>query len=435
MPQLRLQFLDFSNGAKPTADVLSEVLLRLIMSNDWDEARQSGELLWSVERELYVEGDQVLIPRLRATNDRNDRYNSTRRDILKHVSLADTCITISRDQAQYSLEEGSNSLPTIQEGMITVRPSLSILQPLRIAASGSLYISLGTLPGHGEHALFLSDSLSSTLTIPTQWVLPFACSTPSSTGNYLASFAGHALAKHILADVASGAQIVAHEVPPFLVGPLVSQCECQGVVLFRTTCAPTQEIKAKVLYIHPRMTARRVKIILPRLVSRFIDFSQPGTIGHGVGNMIASEMDRRCQIVTRDDVFDPRVTMNHEVDFPELAGLQNLTTQVRASEHAMDELTLRDIGSSTSAHPPCEIVSWTEDVAVKVANVDAYYKFKADRTYLLFGLSGQLGKSLCTWMVRHGAKHVVLTSRCPQVDDQWVKEMEFLGAVVKFKSK
>lgn len=435
LPGLRLQFLDFSNGAKPTADDLSKVLLRLIFSNEWEEVRQNGELLWSVERELYVDGDQIWIPRLLATKNRNDRYNSTRRNVLKCVSLLDNCIIISRDEGQLSLEEAPKSLPASQDDMITVRPSHSILQPMKISAGGSFYISAGTLSSNGKHAFFLSESLSSTLTIPTHWVLPFACSTPSSVGSYLASFAGHALAKHLIAGMNSGSQVIAHEVPPFLVDPLVASCESQGVWLLRTTCTAAKDIRGDVLYIHPRISVRRVKTMLPNSISRFIDFSMPGTIGHDVGNMISSGINQHYKIVTRDDVFDQKVTKNHSADFPELAGLQHLASTMRASEHVMDEVTLGDISNSASAHPPGEVLSWTEDATVKITNVDAYYKFKADRTYLFFGLSGQLGKSLCTWMVRHGARHVVLTSRRPEVDKPWVKEMESLGAVVKFMSK
>jgi hybrid polyketide synthase/nonribosomal peptide synthetase ACE1 len=57
-----------------------------------------------------------------------------------------------------------------------------------------------------------------------------------------------------------------------------------------------------------------------------------------------------------------------------------------------------------------------------------------DHTYLLFGLSGELGRSLATWMVRHGARHIVLTSRHPVVDEEWVRHLNAQGAHLRFVS-
>jgi hybrid polyketide synthase/nonribosomal peptide synthetase ACE1 len=46
-------------------------------------------------------------------------------------------------------------------------------------------------------------------------------------------------------------------------------------------------------------------------------------------------------------------------------------------------------------------------------------------------MSGQVGQSLCQWMVGHGAKYVVLTSRRPKVHPEFIKSMEAMTATVK----
>lgn len=51
------------------------------------------------------------------------------------------------------------------------------------------------------------------------------------------------------------------------------------------------------------------------------------------------------------------------------------------------------------------------------------------------GLTGGLGLLLCEWMVQHGAKYVVPSSRTPKVDGRWRRNMEAVGAVIKICSR
>ncbi|KAL7947131.1 KR domain-containing protein [Trichoderma barbatum] len=57
--------------------------------------------------------------------------------------------------------------------------------------------------------------------------------------------------------------------------------------------------------------------------------------------------------------------------------------------------------------------------------------FKPDKTYFMAGMAGGLGLSICQWMIRNGAKHMVITSRRPQVDRATLEEAERVGASVK----
>ncbi|KAJ4998436.1 Lovastatin nonaketide synthase [Colletotrichum sp. SAR 10_66] len=53
------------------------------------------------------------------------------------------------------------------------------------------------------------------------------------------------------------------------------------------------------------------------------------------------------------------------------------------------------------------------------------------KTYLLAGLAKTMGRSLARWIVTHGGRYVVLSSRHPEVPDpRWIKDMEELGGHV-----
>lgn len=56
--------------------------------------------------------------------------------------------------------------------------------------------------------------------------------------------------------------------------------------------------------------------------------------------------------------------------------------------------------------------------------------FVSTKTYLLVGLAGDLGRSLARYMIKHGARHIVLSSRNPQVDEQWIIETKQMGGDV-----
>ncbi|KAK8134957.1 PKS-NRPS hybrid synthetase psoA [Apiospora sp. TS-2023a] len=49
--------------------------------------------------------------------------------------------------------------------------------------------------------------------------------------------------------------------------------------------------------------------------------------------------------------------------------------------------------------------------------------FRPDATYLLVGLTRDLGQSLCRLFIRHGARHIVLASRNPNPSVQWKEEL------------
>ena len=57
--------------------------------------------------------------------------------------------------------------------------------------------------------------------------------------------------------------------------------------------------------------------------------------------------------------------------------------------------------------------------------------FSSRVTYLLIGMTGELGLSIASWMIKNGARHIVLTSRNTNVDTRWLKEMSKLGANVQ----
>ena len=93
----------------------------------------------------------------------------------------------------------------------------------------------------------------------------------------------------------------------------------------------------------------------------------------------------------------------------------------------LDQLTTLHQRHATS------VVRWPLDgiVEVEVHPLDTQSLFASNRTYLLVGLSGPIGQSLCEWMISNGAGCVFLASREPKVDERWLESFSGTGASVK----
>ncbi|KAF2258901.1 hypothetical protein CC78DRAFT_621456 [Lojkania enalia] len=56
--------------------------------------------------------------------------------------------------------------------------------------------------------------------------------------------------------------------------------------------------------------------------------------------------------------------------------------------------------------------------------------FSDTKTYILFGMTGEIGQSLCRWMVASGARFIVMASRNPSLDVAWCEDLIRAGANV-----
>lgn len=68
------------------------------------------------------------------------------------------------------------------------------------------------------------------------------------------------------------------------------------------------------------------------------------------------------------------------------------------------------------------VVDWTalEPLPVHVSRLDSMQMLNENSSYWIVGMSRALGLSLADWMIRKGARTLVLTSRKPNIDSKWI---------------
>ena len=429
-PHLNLQMLDI-DGSKPNARLLVNALLRLQLRDTLD-----ADVLWSTEPELALDNENLLIPRLVPNRILNNRLNSDWRCIQADVPSQSGNFEVKHENQSFYLRQIS-SLDKFQvlAGQVAVRVRLSLLQPIDITSEICAYLCLGSLVDTGKTVVTLALSNASIIQTRSNWVQE--CHGPiDEEEGFLRSIAENILARNILSGVPPKGALLLHQPDLFIASAVIRLAADLGVQVICSTTQSSSPRRKGGIYIHPQATKRQVKSLLPSEILKLVDFdAKPHE--NMRRNLIAclAPFSYAVDVTTlfRDQVLikiganaDASI-MHHirtaisdiEIDC-EAAGISN---KIMAGK-------LNEAGSKTNK--VC-IIDWRQQdtFSVNIRPLDAQKLLHCNRTYFFAGMTGDLGQSICRWMIQNGARHIVLTSRHGVVPDPWLKDMQGVGANVR----
>lgn len=445
-PNLSVQVYDLDStvGAgsgiqQNTATNLAVTLLRERILHDWGA---DSNLLWTSEPEVLVSDGKELITRLLPDLDKNKRYNSRRRDVFTtadptHETLELVGIGLGKERSLELHKVSPLKLfvpPAAQYR--TVRITYSLLQSLAISGAGFLRLCMGIDEVTGETVLALIGSSESPAKVSTQWCIPLPKKAVAST---LISVAINLIAEHILSLTPRGGTLLVNE--PFLALQAALRVKATGknVKTAFTTAELRQNKDDSSVFLHPQFPQHVIQAAIPSSVAVFIHFSGSAA-SDAVRDAVIKCLPPTCLRINEDGV------LGHEVNRfskPEAATslaqmLQKaLDDRPQMDPREMECIHLENAVNHTGSGEPLAVVDWTASPSVmaKVQPIDSGILFRADKTYLFVGMAGELGQSLAEWMIKHGARNLVLTSRTPNVNPAFVEDMEKrYGAVVKAMS-
>lgn len=437
-PNINLQMLDIDKLDEGSPHLFATSLLCLQAVDAWKREKPLDDLLWSMEPEVVVEGGSHTIPRLMTNQAQNDRYNSSRRLITRDIDPQTSTVKIVGTESCYELRGNSLLKPwpfSDSPGKTTLRVSHSLLQSIRIETTGYLFLCLGSVVETGESVLALSDRSESVVQVPTEWTVCYTSQVDHSI--ILLSVASNLLAQKLISITPMNGTLLVHEPDGFLIPALEKQAADKNITFHYTTTNLEQKATGGI-YIHPLAPQRMIKRALPGNASLFVDLSMDHTV-NDIGNRIAECLPGLCGI-DATPFFSNGPTVRPCSSSVKIGTLLKAawdnSKALRFEVGTLDAvvlLPLKDVSSHTGTGEPASIVNWTTSptVPVKTQPVDSEDLFRSDRTYLLVGLSGEVGQSLCQWMVDHGARYVVLTSRNPKVSKEWIESLEAVGATIK----
>ena len=442
LPEAQLQIVDFEQASKADASFIAKSLLRLEVTAQWKKTNSAGQKLWTTEPELRLRDGQILIPRILPQMPQNDRYNSAKRAIEKDLDLRESIVTLNWDDTEYSLREEEIAILPSAPDHRRIHVDSSILSSI-VTPAGRLYFSLGTDMENGERVLSVSAKNASAILVPNKWSVVVEVGR-SIDAQYLSFLSGYLLSQHVSALMPRGGTLVVHEADPGLASMMSRQLNSIGCrVLFTTS--NTETGKRNWAAMHPRIPDRQLRSILPKTAAMFLDLSSASSTSNSakvLGNRISKMLPSLCEkhdasiVIGREST---KLSGSHDDAIHELLNKANsfAATQLNGVPDGMP-LRMVPVSNVLSNMVPVELMSivhWHGETSVPVRVEPISNRndlFQNDKTYWLVGLAGDLGRSICDFMVAHGARYVVLSSRSPKVDEEWIEDHALQGATVAF---
>lgn len=435
-PELRLQFLDVEDPENLDAREIAETFLRLRTRTE-----DRDNILWPLEPEIVIDHQQrELVPRLRHMPTLNNRYNSTRRAVTHEVDVKTCPVTVEPSQNGCVFKEQRIGRVDEKELLIEIRTSHTIWSAINTPL-GHKFLVLGLEPSSGSSYLALVHSPGSILKIPPTCAI--RCSTThSSMSLMLGLTAAHLVATAIIYYLFAGQTLVVHNPTRLLAHAIASHADTKGVSVVFTTDNNDPGTPSTWTRIPPYSSHSALRGILPANIACFVGFWSQATSKSPSEAALLSCLPRNCRIETSDTMYSFHGS-DHISSAPVLAQILEKSAEYaemheNQEQHAMlaGAVRLGDLADGAVPNSPTTVVDWTSPhlLPVRVTSLDSGPLFQGDKSYWLAGLTGALGVSLCHWMIEHGAKSLVLTSRSPQVDPKWISLHEGNGVMITIMS-
>lgn len=433
-PQLSLQLIDV-DAIEGSETFLAESFIRLRVSNLPGVRKDSH--LWSVETELAVVRGKVMIPRVVLDVERNNRLNSNRRVINSTVNVADSPVKIERsDQGNTRRLELLPYPSTTKEnivGTVWLDVECSSANPVVLQRGGGLYICIGTPDGNGSRLLAFSPENASRQGVKREGTI--RCDLiPGSEAEVLSALACFIQASAITASITRGQTAVVVGADRKLIRALrKTVTEAGKKVIFLTTDNSVAGQEATVV-VHPQASERQVRAQLPGNVGIYIDCS---TADSALGKSLVERLAAGGAVV-KSGIHTTTIAPDVKLDELLSSALRLAKTYTLENPDAFSSsaVSVSELVSDGYKTGPWAIVDWTLDQKLTIQQLPttSHQLFRGDRTYILFGLTGQIGQSITRWMVSNAARHIVVASRNPSQDAAWKDELRGRGAVVRVEA-
>ncbi|OLN97460.1 Lovastatin nonaketide synthase 1 [Colletotrichum chlorophyti] len=433
-PDIHVQALDVDDIQKMDIKFFLEQLLRLEEYSTIQE-----DVLWTLEPEIYLTKGRASVPRIKHDIERNNRMNSGRRPILANVSPSKTPVNLRFAESGLYLEAAENFPPlgsARKSSFQSVQVDYALAKAIRVGHFGHLYLLKGIIAGTNKAVVALSETNSSLVEVPDKWVFALPNS-GSSVDSVLLPVAASLLASSALSNIAPGSNVLLFEPPKFIVNAFTAFASGRRLRLHLATTSSTSDSGAGPwIRLHPRETDRGLKQALPFKISALFNFSdQRDAVILGdrlAGSLPSSSLKFHVTDFVQDHAAP--LSLDEEAEAAQTKVIEQMITDSNAlNSSSLDDATVRKITSLEGPLDISTVLDWRADeqIPARVRAIDSGDLFTRDKTYLLVGLAQSIGRSLARWIVTHGGRHVVLSSRNPQTPDpKWVKEIEELGGSI-----
>ncbi|KAB5530404.1 hypothetical protein GE09DRAFT_1252605 [Coniochaeta sp. 2T2.1] len=420
---LRLQFLDVDDLGAVDPSMLATFFLRLacIGQSRWDNVQ------WTHEPEIALRDGALYIPRVLSLEAVNRRTSARNRQVSQAVAIAstDTALTLS-DRG--TIEMANPQHDGAEDTKTRILVTASSLSPLTYDGNEATYLCIGRVDGWGDKVLALTDANKSRVSITEadivhRWV-SIDGNADEADASQLSHLLGRALAKHILLD--SAAPVWVHGASDGLAQAidLVAQKHSLAVI---QTMSDTHAASGRA-FVHPYASDAALQSLRPKGVRTFVNLEQPHN--EQLNESILRMLSGSATVKTLGTLFRALSREKFTQVVSECSKEDASTSTHHAQVLPIDQVPSTE---TTKTLCPTTVVNWkaAEVVPALVRPLEHSTLLSADKTYILFGMGGDMGISVCKWMVQNGAQNVVLVSRTPKVPPGVIEYMAQRGADVR----
>lgn len=444
-PKALIQHLTVADTAMISPELVATSLLRLAHADVKNDFRQT-DLLETVETELRLEKDgMVKIPRLQTIPALNLRLQSSRGLSSEIVNPRVSCVQI-RTNVKENGESPSHlvSAPAPSEAIdnsgntVLLRVHYATLPAIRMAATCFLYVVVGQEIKTGERMLALAHENASFVCTRRSWTSSVPASIQGGDeAMYVKNISAALVSEYLIQQAPSSSTILIHE--PEMVS--------ESFRSFVTALAFTKDVHVRFCVsssmpssnpdlwcISPGISTRALSRQLPANLSMVATF---GARSDAVfGKLRALLQPLGVLHLSADDIYQTR-----SIDVPEkqahaisnlLAAASHIVGDSMTSHAFPNTVQPDQLPNHLDAALGLDIVDWdhTGPIPAYPLSASDLVRLSGLKSYLLVGMTGEMGMSIAQWMIERGAGFVVLTSRTPKVDAQWIDEMARLGGQV-----
>ncbi|KAJ6020506.1 hypothetical protein N7540_006010, partial [Penicillium herquei] len=431
MPHLRVQFMNLQslNDAEP--QLIAQKVLQLEASGIWEQKGQMQELLWYTEPQILLHNGKVLIPRLKLHRNRNDRYNSSKRLIVKNVD-SEIGVSVRRYDGEYRVLKAQLSALQSFGDQVRIHIIYSTLRAVKISDTDQLFLVAGVESKTGQNVVAFSRSLDSCVDVPSSWMISYQLGT--ETLPLLLSLYTNLLIQAIFDNVRPGTCVGVLE-PDFSMASSITQYATQRGIQVVLLTTKTRLCCTPWIYMHHNSTSREIAKQVPQNIVSLVNLGGDESIV----SVLRKALPSHCNFHTESSLTSEatrdfsRFPINESLSASRLKAAWS-NVQGDTSPMNMKRLStscLRDIIEGQPEADKQVIIKWEEELPLQVLPATKTVKFANNKTYWLVGLTGGLGLSLCQWMASQGARYIALSSRNPKLDENWILEMAAIGCTVR----
>ncbi|KAI9699171.1 MAG: Type I Iterative PKS [Bogoriella megaspora] len=416
---IRLQFIDLLSGDRPNPVMLAEALIRLACS-DLEEFK---EVLWSTEHELAIDHDGFYIPRLLPNEEMNHRLNSDRRQVIEEIPIDDHIVNVSQVHDEFVLVKASHEHSSPALSPIQIRTRASSAYPFTTSDDQKIYLIMGSVVETGRQIIAMSSLNSSFLSVSKDQT--FDLEDGEGTNSKFHQLLVSLIAESTIDGIEGRLWI--HEPDEDLVDSVIEFARRDRTDLFITTSAPTSD--ERLTFLHRYISKQDLAALVPSDVGTFInmDTSVDGMLEKNFPSLPKPSLRNRRLFTDTESEKSAALSF----DMSNLRRFMKRYDWKATSTINTRYISLEQLSHASGNVGATSVIDWScsQTVPLQVRPLNHFGLFSANKTYLMVGLTGDLGLSLCDWMIQHGAKHVVLTSRNPKINSETLKYLRRKGTV------